>query len=1150
MAFRLPGLSRGPLVHRLRNGRYRVEIDSRGAGSSSLGELCLSGSSSGAEAYPKGLFLYLRDLDQNRVWSIGLEPVSAIPSKYEIERSFKLFAISRIDGAIHSRMEICVVPKHDAELRNLRITNTGAQTRSLELTSYDEVVLQYPADHESHPAFSKLFLQTEFVSEQASLLVRRRPRSPNEDYPYLVHALFGSEVHEHETDRARFLGRRRYPAEACALRKSKALSASTGNVLDPIVSLRTRFRLKAGESIEICLLLGAASNREDALVLRDVHASTQVREAIFEEARSEPMVRETLIDFSLPLGDGGLGQGHLASTGTHQPAEEDNGDSGEPLLFFNGYGGFSESGSEYVIRLPWRHGEGLLHPPQPWINILSNENFGSLLSESGAGYTWAGNSRLRRLTPWRNDPVVDPHSEAFYVRDEDDGSYGSPFPGPAPFPASYEVRHGFGYTLCRVRHEGIKYETTAFVARKDPVRFVRIRVSNGAERTRHLSLLGYCQLVMGDTLAGQGRHVSVEASRVAGRLFARGACDAGELPLYAFADLVVDSPDGKLSATGNHRAFLAEGATPGSVSSLEFPRTLEPENGKGEQACFAQQVSLELEKGASATVVFILGGGADKKKLDALSDRYSTLTEVDAAQEEIRSFWKQQLSTVRVSTPSPELDLMINGWLPYQTLSCRLWARSAFYQSGGAFGFRDQLQDASSLTHVAPEVSRTQILLHAAHQFLEGDVLHWWHPPHNRGIRTHFADDLIWLPHLTAHYVETTGDVGILAEELLFLRGPAVPEGEDEIYINSQPSESSADLYEHCCRALDRSLATGSHGLPLFGTGDWNDGMNRVGRLGRGESIWMGFFLYLTLGQFLRYCEQRGDTTRVREYRRHRDQLPRALNDAGWDGEWYRRGFYDDGSPLGSAKSEECRIDGLAQAWSVLSGVAPPERAEQALQAADALLVSEEDGLIRLLTPPFAETSHDPGYIKGYVPGVRENGGQYTHAALWLVSAMARLKKRDRVARLLNLLNPIQHALTLEQVDLYRVEPYVVAADIYGASPHVGRGGWSWYTGSSGWMSRVALESLLGLRIIGGKSLHVEPCIPDDWPGFSIEYRPLGGATSYSIEVENPTGAAEILHEVWMDGTLLFRSVEACHLPLLSDGRLHSVRIEMGPASA
>jgi cyclic beta-1,2-glucan synthetase len=1085
-----------------------------------LGELCLSGSSSGAEAYPKGLFLYLRDLDQNRVWSVGLEPVSALPSKYEIERSSKLFAISRTDGAIHSRMEICVAPKHDAELRNLRITNTGAQTRSLELTSYDEVVLQYPVDHESHPAFSKLFLQTEFVSEQAALLVRRRPRSPNEDYPYLVHAIFGSDVHEYESDRARFLGRRRYPAEARALRTSNALSASTGNVLDPIVSLRTRFRLKAGESIEICLLLGAASNREDALALRDVHASTQVREAIFEEARSEPMARETLLDVSLPSGDGSQKQGHPASTGTHQPAAEDNGDDEEPLLFFNGYGGFSESGSEYVIRLPWRHGEGLLYPPQPWINILSNENFGSLLSESGAGYTWAGNSRLRRLTPWRNDPVVDPHSEVFYVRDEDDGSYGSPFPGPVPFPASYEVRHGFGYTLCRVRHDGMQYETTAFVARKDPVRFVRIRVSNGTERTRHLSLLGYCQLVMGDTLAGKGPQASVETSGVEGRLFAQGACDAGELPLYAFADLVVDSPDVKISATADH------------------------------QTCFAQQVSLELEKGARATVVFILGGGADKKELDALSDRYSTLAEVDAAQEEVRSFWKQQLSTVRISTPLPELDLMINGWLPYQTLSCRLWARSALYQSGGAFGFRDQLQDASSLTHVAPEVLRAQILLHAAHQFLEGDVLHWWHPPHNRGIRTHFVDDLIWLPHLTAHYVDTTGDAGILTEEIPFLSGPAVPEGEDEIYISPQLSGSSADLYEHCCRALDRSLATGPHGLPLFGTGDWNDGMNRVGRLGRGESTWMGFFLYLTLGQFLRYCEQRGDTTRVREYRRHRDQLLGALNEGGWDGEWYRRGFYDDGTPLGSAKSEECRIDGLAQAWSVLSGVAPPERAEQALQAADALLVSEEDGLIRLLTPPFAETSHDPGYIKGYVLGVRENGGQYTHAALWLVSAMARLKKRDRVACLLDLLNPIQHALTPEQVDLYRVEPYVVAADIYGAPPHVGRGGWSWYTGSSGWMSRVTLESLLGLRIIEGTSLHVEPCIPDAWPGFTIKYRPLGGTTRYSIEVENPMGTAEILHEVWMDGTLLFRSVEACRIPLLSDGGLHSVRIEMGPASA
>jgi cyclic beta-1,2-glucan synthetase len=531
----------------------------------------------------------------------------------------------------------------------------------------------------------------------------------------------------------------------------------------------------------------------------------------------------------------------------------------------------------------------------------------------------------------------------------------------------------------------------------------------------------------------------------------------------------------------------------------------------------------------------------------AIIARYRDAGAAEAALSEMQAFWRSLTGAVKVSTPSPVLDLMVNAWLPYQTLCCRMWARSAFYQSSGAFGYRDQLQDSGSLLPLDPSFARRQILIHAQHQFAEGDVLHWWHAePIGRGLRTRFSDDLLWLPLVTSDYLRATGDAALLDESIPFLKAAHLAEGHDENYLTPEPAGEDGTLYDHCCRAIDRSLVTGAHGLPLMGTGDWNDGMSRVGREGRGESVWVGFFLYHILGAFIPIAESRGDATRAAGYEQHRNKLLIALNDGGWDGEWYRRAYYDNGAPLGSKESDECKIDTLAQSWAILSKAAPQDRAALAMEAMERELVSEREGIIRLLTPPFVNTPNDPGYIKGYVAGVRENGGQYTHAACWAVQSIAEHGENNKALRLWEMLAPVNHSLTLEAADIYKVEPYAVAADVYGAPPHIGRGGWTWYTGSSGWMYRVAIESILGLRIEQGATLVLKPCIPDAWPEFRIEGTLADGSASYHVTVENPGGFAKAIVSASLDGvpTELIDGTARVSLP--RDGATHEVRVVLG----
>lgn len=1101
-----------PFIHTLSNGRYRVTLSVAGGGQSSCRELALNRCGGDPVEDSEGYFIYLRDLDSGAFWSAGYQPVKRPSESYRVECESDACRFSRLEKGIQTELAITLAPEDELEIRRLQIRNRSGRVRRLEVTSYLEVALNYAAADSAHPAFSKLFVQTEFAPAQTALLARRRPRGQQESWPWLVHALSGPGVAQWETDRLRFLGRGRTAARPKALTEPGPLAGGVGNVLDPVFSLRAEVELAPEAEAEWAFLLGMADDRAAAL-------------ALVERYGAGPAMS-------------------LAPTPVQVEPEEPTG--GDGLRCFNGYGGFSEDGAEYVIRLPCRQGEPR-RPPLPWINVIANERGGCLVSESGAGYAWSRNSQANRLTPWRNDPVSDPHDEAFYIRDESDGRCWSPLPGPAPAAVDYEVRHGFGYSRFRCTVGELEQETTVFTPRNDPIHIVRLRLTQHGAQPRRLSLFCYQRLALGTasrspspivTAYDAGRQLLRAVNPLAGA-FADGL-------VFALAVAAGVTIEAHYYRSGDRRAFIGRNGSVAAPAALRPGVNLTEAFGAGLDPCFAQQIQVNLSPGQTLECAFLLGECQSESELLELVERYRVPGAIQQALEETQNFWRSLLATIQVATPVPALDVMLNGWLVYQNLACRLWGRSAFYQSGGAYGYRDQLQDAAALVYLRPELTRAQIVLHAGHQFIEGDVLHWWHPqPMERGLRTRFSDDLLWLPYVTAYYLEVTGDLGLLDEAVPFMTAPALEPGQDEAYLKPEPAGQSASVYEHCCRALDRSLTRGAHGLPLMGTGDWNDGMNRVGREGKGESVWLGFFLYDILGQFLPLCRQRGDADRAARYAAYREQLAVALNAAGWDGEWYRRAYYDDGTPLGSRDSDECRIDALAQAWAVISKAAPPERAEQALAALERELVFEQDGIIKLLTPPFVDTPHDPGYIKGYVAGVRENGGQYTHAACWAVRAIAELGRNERAARLLTMLSPISRALTPALAERYQVEPYVVAADIYGEPPHVGRGGWTWYTGSAGWLYRVALESVLGLRVEKGDTLILKPCIPADWPGYRIKYRLPDSDAVYEITVENAGGAGRI-SAVELDGQALPVEDGAARVPLIKDGAVHRVKATLG----
>jgi cyclic beta-1,2-glucan synthetase len=1107
----------------LSRGRYALSLAPDGTGSSRFDDVVLTGLADPVERR-SGLFVYLQDLDADGFWSVGREPAPHA-ERYTIGRSGDTLRLGCVRGGIEAELSVALVPDAQAELRRLRLRNRSSSARRLAVTAYAELSLDRAAAYLAHPAFSKLFVQTDRLPEVGALLASRRPRSAGERWPWALFTLAGPGALEHETDRAAFLGRGRCARDPLALSSPAPLTGRTGSVLDPAFALRRRFVLEADREVELTLLLGAADTRGEVEALAARDWTGALDDGGLDESES----------FPVPIVRPRFARAGLREAGARARPRE-------PLLFANAHGGFSADGTEYVVRLDPDE-QGLpRRPPMPWVNVIASQEFGCLVSESGAGCTWSGNSRLHRLTPFTNDPVSDPHGEALYLRDEAAGRFWSPQPGPAPAPVPYEARHGFGRSMWRTACSDLEQEVTTFVPPSDRVRITRVRLRNLARRKRRISLFALWQLVLGE-LAEASRGIVTELDPGTALVLARNPLSGDFEDRVTFAAAVAP-PGARVHVAADREAFLGPGGSPADPAALREGIALEPRAGAGLDPCAALQVELTISAGGSLECALLLGDADSERDARAQVDRYRESGAIEGAFLETERFWHAQCGALQVETPSKALDLMLNGWLVYQTLSCRLLGRSAFYQSGGAFGFRDQLQDAAALVYARPDLFRSQIVLHAAHQFAEGDVLHWWHPPRSRGTRTRFSDDRVWLPYLTAFYVRSTGDRSVLDERAAYLNARMLEAGEDEAYLAPERSTQEADVYTHCCRALDRSLARGAHGLPLIGTGDWNDGMNRVGREGSGESVWLGAFLIATLDAFLPLCEARGDGARARRYRDERRALVDALNAAGWDGAWYRRAYYDDGTPLGTAAGDECRIDALVQAWAVIAGAAPPERAALAMDAVLAELVDAEAGLVKLLAPPFDRTSHDPGYIKGYLPGIRENGGQYTHAALWVVRALLELDRREEGAGILERLTPVWHG---ERTPTYKVEPYVVAADVYGVAPHLGRGGWTWYTGSAGWMLRVALESLLGFSLEEGRRIRLAPRVPDAWPGFVLRYRVPGGETRYEIRVESPAGRAERPTAASFDGAPL-AARGGVEIPLLDDGALHRVKITLGPS--
>jgi cyclic beta-1,2-glucan synthetase len=1299
-----------PRLHTLSNGNFSAMITHAGTGYSSFKGIALNAWEPDPTIDPLGLFIYIKDTESNKFWSAMHQPVKSNPDRYDTWFHNGKVVCSRVDDWIETTTEICVSSEHQIELRKLTLTNYADHKRTLEVTSYAEVVLNRLIDHNAHAAFSKLFIETEYLEDHHSIIAKRRPRSKEENPIWLVHTFAGNiqdnlnEPLYFETERSNFIGKGRSLSNPEAMDAGNILKGSQGNVSDPIISFRKQISLNPGEKIQLTFGLGFADSREAAIQMADMydnqlavnrafdlasiygsvelnHLAIKTRHAHYfhklssylyyadstyrteehrllinhkkqqdlwaygisgdfplvifrinetnqlkhlkllikahtfwrmrgieselliinehapgyideiQEAiqvaiesslerdimnkkggificRADKIQQDDLtlllsvahVIFDKKLPDLSKINYHTEPTSWFKGSEDtlyipvkeyeididimyDH--AMKDLQFFNGYGGFSAEGDEYHILIKRDSETGFpIFPPMPWINVIANSKFGFTISESGAGYTWSENSRENKLTSWSNDPITDTHSEAFYIRDEVNRKFWSPAPGPVIGSGFYRVIHGFGYTGFEHFSHNLNQKLIQFVPQNESIKISKLILKNRGNSTQILSVFRYLERVLGVDRTSSSRFVNQEISADGKTIFAKNNYNNEFASRIVFSSVYNPIKETLFRYTTDRKRFIGRNRSLYNPLAIATDKLLDNRLIIGDDPCAVSQSIFELEPGESVSLIFLEGECSNKKEAELLIQLYSDIVHLDDELNNIQIFWKKLLTKIQIKTPDKSLDIMVNGWLMYQNLSSRMWARTAFYQAGGALGFRDQLQDATAVLYADSKLCRKQILLHAEKQFTEGDVLHWWHMPTGRGIRSKITDDRLWLPYVVEFYLQSTDDKSILHENTQYISARKLEVFEHEAYLHPNALREKGTVYEHCCKAIDISLKFGVHGLPLIGGGDWNDGMNRVGEEGKGESVWLGFFIYYILIKFEPICREMADAARADNYQHVAEKLKQSLNKEGWDGAWYLRAFYDDGTPLGSSKNEECKIDAISQAWSIFSGVASEERSIQVLSAVEEHLISENDKIIRLLTPPFDKTKKDPGYIKGYIPGVRENGGQYTHAALWTVKAFAEMGMGDKAIQYLNMINPINHALDQQAANTYKVEPFVVAADIYGEKPLTGQGGWTWYTGSAGWMYRVTLESVLGLQL-NGNSIILKPAISENWSGYSINMILDDDITSYFIQIDNPEGLQSGLLEGTIDGVkVLFKNLPAI-VPIEKDQEQHRVLLKI-----